>query len=237
MKNFKIIIGVIIILLVIAGIVFYFKNSGSFNLASNSVSPELQTLLEIDESKFVEPEGLTQADYDQASANLKNVRNLIIKDPTDAQSWFDFGYFKEFFNDHTGAVAAWKKSLEIGPYNYVAWLDVANADQYFLKNYAEAETSYLKVLEIKSDITSAYRGLMDLYQFNWKEQQDKYEPLVLEAIAKDPNSKEIYYSNLVEFFASSSTQNLTKARKYLAEVKKMNPASAEQLVETYPVLK
>ena len=54
-------------------------------------------------------------------------------------------------------------------------------------------------------------------------------------MVNDPANKLTYYTALVEFEVAQN--DLATARKNLAEVRKLNPKTADDLVEAYPQLK
>lgn len=165
---------------------------------------------------------------------MKEFKNQILDKPENAQLWFLFGYNKEFLNDHEGAVLAWERAFELQPQNFVTAGNLGNTYQYFLKNYPKAEFFYQRSLELQPTYTTAYQGLVDLYRYNWKENQAKIEPLLLSAIANDSENALAFLTTLVEFFAEQN--DLVKARNYLTELRSLNQSAANELVERFPAL-
>jgi tetratricopeptide (TPR) repeat protein len=235
-KKIVITLGVIIgVCIVVFGLLWYYQGQGILKIFTNASDRQMAKILKIDESKFVAAQGMTDEQFQGQIKKLYEQKALVQKSPNDPQVWFDFGYYKEFLNDHAGAVLAWDKTLELQPSHFVAAANLGNIYQYFLKDYAKAEQYYLQSLQYRQDFTTAYQGLMDLYRFNWKEQQGKYEPLVLLAIQKDTSNAGAYYVALVEFFASK--KDFVKAKEYLATVRSVKPDAVKDLLDTYPELK
>lgn len=234
-KKIIIILAVVGGIVLILGLLWYYQSQGFIKVFPTAQDRAQKKLLTIDRSKFHPAQGFTNDQFEAELKKLADQKNKILENPGDAQAWFAFGYTKEFLNDHEGAVGVWEKALELQPLNFVTAANLGNAYQYFLKNYPKAEEDYLKALAVRPDYTGAYRGLADLYQFNWKDRQDRLEPLLLEAIQKDSANKKAYYVNLVEFFAGAN--NLTKAKDYLVQVKSLDPKAARELLDTYPGLK
>lgn len=235
-KRNVIIIAVLAGIILILGLIWYYQSQGLVKIFPTSEDLQIRKALVIDRSKFTSPDGLTEQKKQEALAQLEDLKAKLQKDPKDATNWFTFGGVKDFFNDHEGAVVAWKIAFALQPLNYVAAGNIGNAYQYFLKDYPQSEFYYKKALEIKPDYTVVYQGLMDLYRFNYKEKRGDYEPLVLSAAKNDPANETKYYVALVDFYARDNN-NLVKAKEYLKIVRNLSQSSADELVKDYPQLK
>lgn len=229
----KLLLGVVGGAVLVLGLVLYFQSQGILKVFPNAQDRRQARILTIDRAKFAKAEGLSDEKYEEQIQKLSELKTRVEGNRSDADAWFDFGYVKDFLNDHEGAVLAWEKAFELQPGNFVTAFNLADRYQYFLKDYEKSEFYYGKTLEIKPDFTSAYQGLGDLYQFNWKEKQNHFEPLMLEAIQNDQANKLKYYIRLTEFF---SKIDLSKAQIYFAEVEKLNPEEAQKLTEGHPDL-
>lgn len=219
----------------ILGLLWYYQSQGILKIFPTREDREIKRILIIDRSKFAPAQGLSAEQFEAEIKRLEERKENVLQNPGDAQAWFDFGYSKEFLNDHEGAVASWEKSFELQTLNFVTAANLANTYQYFLKNYERSEFYYRKALEIRPGYTPAYQGLSDLYRFNWKEKSDLLEPLMFEAIRNDPENANAYTANLVEFFMQKN--DVAKAREYLALLLEAGPELANELIETYPALK
>ncbi len=234
-KKYKIILVIIAGIALVLALLWYYQQQGLLKVFPTAEDRLIKKLTVIDRSKFKSPEGLSEEKLQEAISRLEQQRDKILENPKDSQAWFDFAHTKEFLNDHAGAAAAWEKSFELQPYNFITSGNLGNVYEYFLKDYPKSEFYYLKSLEVKPDNRSAYDGLADLYRYNWSGKADLLEPLLLAAIEKDPTNNVAYYATLVEFFASSN--NWDKARAYLENVVKLNSEKAKELLEAYPALK
>ena len=222
-----------------AGLLFalllYYQGQGFIKIFPTAEERQMKKILEIDRSKFRPAQGLDSQGFGAEIKKLEGGKAKVLSDPGNAQLWFDFGYTKEFLNDHEGAILAWEKSFALQELNFVTAQNLGNTYQYFIKDWAKAEFYYRKVLELRPDHPQAYQGLIDLYRYNWPEKKDQFEPTLLQAIEKDPQNKLPYYISLVEFFADAG--NVEKAKSYLAEVRALDESKIPDLLETYPVLK
>lgn len=230
-KKIGIAIGIIVLVL---AILFYLQSQGFIKIFPTSEERNVARILEIDESEFAPPVGLSDEAFRAKIDEAYAWRETVLEDPTQANPWMRFGNILEFLNDHEGAIRAWKKVLEFQELNFVASQNIATNYQYFLLDFPKAEENYLQALTIRPDYTTAYQGIMDLYRFNLTEKKDLYEPLVLSAIANDSSNALFYYRELVDFYARDG--KLEKAREYLDDVEKLKPQSAEELRQDYPGL-
>ena len=234
-RKVKIGAGIIGVLIVLGGLLWYYQQQGFIKIFPTSEERQIKKILEIDRSKFRSAQGLDPQAFEEEIKKLEEKKVKVLSDPSNAQLWFDFGYTKEFLNDHEGAILAWEKSFALQPLNFVTAQNLGNTYQYFIKNWEKAEFYYGKVLELRPDHPQAYQGLIDLYRYNWPEKKDQFEPTLLQAIEKDPQNKLPYYISLVEFFADAG--NVEKAKSYLAEVRALDESKVPELLETYPILK
>jgi len=222
--------------IIILGVLAYYQKQGLVHVFPNQEDRAIKKALEIDESKFVPPQGTSQEVFQGKIQELRDQKKIVLQDTKSSPAWFTFGKTKEFLNDHEGAVLAWEIAFKIQQYNFVTAMNLANNYQYFIKDYPKAELYYNKALELRPDFTSAYEGLMDLYRYNWKEKNSEYESLVLKAIEKDSANTVAYTIHLVEFFASEKTQNIIKAKEYLSQIRKLKQEEADRLLGEYPIL-
>ncbi|MDP3993623.1 MAG: hypothetical protein U1C57_01770 [Candidatus Doudnabacteria bacterium] len=234
-RKVKIGAGIIGALIVLGGLLWYYQQQGFIKIFPTAEERAMKKILEIDRSKFRPAEGLDPQVFEGEIKKLEEQKAKVLSDPGNAQLWFDFGYTKEFLNDHEGAILAWEKSFALQPFNFVTAQNLGNTYQYFIKDWAKAEFYYRKVLELRPDHPQAYQGLIDLYRYNWPGRKSEVEPLLLEAIKNDPKNKLPYYITLVEFFADAG--NVEKAKSYLAEVRALDESKVPDLLETYPILK
>jgi tetratricopeptide (TPR) repeat protein len=238
-KNKNILLTAVIVFFVLIfflGVLFFYQQQGIIKLFSTAEERKINQALTIDESKFVPAQGLDSNFFDKKIEELYKIRENILKNPKDFNSWDDFAFIKEFLNDHEGAIKAWEISFEIQPVNFRAAYNLGDIYQYFIRDFEKSEFYYLKSLELRTDHSATYIGLMDLYRYNLKEKKDKYEPLVLEAINNDPGNAVNYYSNLVEFFNDEGNVDLVKAKDYLQKIKDLDPEAAKRMLERFPQL-
>ncbi|MBI4053853.1 MAG: hypothetical protein HY397_00820 [Candidatus Doudnabacteria bacterium] len=221
--------------LAVLGLLYFYQQQGFVKIFPTRQDREIKKILEIDRSKFQPAEGLTAEQFEAEIKELEKRRQRVLDNPDNADAWFDFGYTKDFLNDHAGAVAAWEKSYELQPLSFLITGNLANTYQYFLRDFVKAEVYYKKTLELKPDLTGAYSGLLDLYRFNLPDKKDQVEPLALQAAENDPANSGHYYSTLVDFFMRDS--DIVKAKEYLKKIQFVRPDLVGEILETYPALR
>jgi tetratricopeptide (TPR) repeat protein len=224
-------------LLIISALLFYYQKQGIIKIFPTEEEKTIKTALEIDLKKFQPAEGLDSESFEKVINELIMKKEVVLVDPKNPTAWHDFAALKQFLNDHQGAADAWEMSYKLQPYNFRTALNLATTYQYFIKDFEKSEYYYKKVLELQPGMTSAFEGLMDLYRYNLKNENDKYEPLVLQAIEGDPANTAGYYSNLVSFYMSKENLDEDKAIKYWKEVNNLDSAKALAILEDYPKLK
>ncbi|OGE76519.1 MAG: hypothetical protein A3C85_03790 [Candidatus Doudnabacteria bacterium RIFCSPHIGHO2_02_FULL_48_21] len=233
-KRIKIIAGIIGVAAAIFGLLAYYQSQGILKIFPSREDRRIEQILTIDRSKFGKPEGLPDEKFEEEIAKLADLKKQIEQKPDDPTLWFAFAFTKDFLNDHEGSVAAWEKSFELQPLDFRTPVNMANVYQYFLKDYKKAEFYYREGLKLKADYTIAYQGLADLYRFNWKEKQNLFEPLMEEAIQKDPANKASYLVGLIEYFVRGG--DLTRGQALFNELKTLDPKEASELKTDYPQL-
>ena len=219
----------------ILGLLWFFQEQGLLKVFPTDEDRGVRAALRIDESKFKAPVGVSEEGFRKQIAEAYARRAMVKKNKKDVSAWFAFGYQLNFLNDHEGAVRAREIVFRLQPENHLVAGNLASNYQYFLKDYAKAEFYYDQALTIQPAFTDAWKGLADLYRFNWKEKNNLVEPLMLEAIRNDSANESAYLVFLVSFFAEGG--DFAKAGEYYARVRSLNPSAADDLLETYPGLR
>lgn len=219
----------------ILGLLWFFQEQGLLKVFPTDEDRAVSSALRIDETKFKAAVGVSEEDFRKQIAEAYVRRDKVRKNKSDVSAWFAFGYQLNYLNDHEGAVRAWEIVFRLQPQNFVAAGNLASNYQYFLKDYAKAEFYYDKALTIQPAFTDAWKGLGDLYRYNWKEKNNLVESLMLEAVRSDPANESAYLVFLVSFFAEGG--DFSKAKDYYARVRSLNPSAADDLIETYPGLR
>ncbi|TSC94915.1 MAG: hypothetical protein Athens101410_696 [Parcubacteria group bacterium Athens1014_10] len=160
----KVVIQIIILILLVASIGFYFYQ--------NREKPE----------KPVSNEELL-AEYLEFKVLDENI-------PPEA----DLGMMKKTVNDYQGAEKAWLHLSEIRPQNSTSFWDLGDLYHNFLKDYPKAEWAYKQAIENSmGEFQNAnyYRGLFELYYFQYKEKKDLAKPIIEEAIKNNPDNEDL----------------------------------------------
>jgi len=239
-KTIIIIFTVIVAAVAVLALLFYYQQQGLIKIFPTTQELEfnrqVKEALIIDQEKFKMADGVDQVMLQNKIDELIAQKDVVLSDTHNAVTWYKFAQMKEFLNDHQGAAQAWEISYNLKPNDFRTSSNLGNIYQYFIKDFEKAEFYYLKSLEVKIDMASAYHGLMDLYQFNMPEKSEKFEPLVLRAVANDSLNAAAYYVNLVDFFLSSKYYNLNKAQEYFSKTRDLDPERAALVIQNYPEL-
>ncbi len=152
---------------------------------------------------------LQERDYQTASALLKRA---VEKEPTSADAWDDLGKAYLGLDNHSEALAAFQKQVEVNAYHKHAYNDLA-AELQRQGKYEEAVSAYGKQLANSpvDNIARKNRGLL-LAQLK----RDKEALPELEAVATGPSGDPRVQLALAQLYAGSG--NTEKSRDLLMVV-------------------
>lgn len=85
-----------------------------------------------------------------------------IRDAVSYDEYLQMGISYETKGELINAIEAYQKASEISPKDYVPYSNIGSA-YYSLKQFPEAETAFLKAIELTSNNVSVYTKLYDLY--------------------------------------------------------------------------
>ena len=137
-------------------------------------------------SKDIAPEVRTQLDK-----NLATLVGRIDKDKYDLRSWIDLGTLHKMGGDYKAAATIWTYVTKLAPKNGIAFNNLADLYQNFLKEYPKAEANWLVAIKIDSSDTNPYRALFDLYN-DLEKKPAAAEAILKQGIKANPNAVDLY---------------------------------------------
>ncbi len=75
--------------------------------------------------------------------------------------------------------------------DFVAFNNLGDLYQNYLKDYPKAEQAHRKVIELKPDFIQAYINLYDLYRLFYTEKKDQAVAILREGIMKNPQDTQL----------------------------------------------
>ncbi|TSD04681.1 MAG: hypothetical protein Athens071412_676 [Parcubacteria group bacterium Athens0714_12] len=186
----KVVIQIIILILLVASIGFYFYQNRE--KPEKPVSNE-ELLAEYLEFKVLD-ENIPPEALEKFQKKFEVAKEKLLIDPENFYAWIDLGMMKKTVNDYQGAEKAWLHLSEIRPQNSTSFWDLGDLYHNFLKDYPKAEWAYKQAIENSmGEFQNAnyYRGLFELYYFQYKEKKDLAKPIIEEAIKNNPDNEDL----------------------------------------------
>ena len=236
MQNFnKILLGFIAIVAV--GMAFFYAYKSFHGIrgtdlgSGNSVEVGGQGKFTIE--KVDVPEGIKEPSLDRpivfvadipADARVlmtKKINDLVVllkKDPRSLLNWLKLGLDRKITGDYVGATEAWEYVASLAPSDPVAFANLGEVYQYYLKDYPKAEKNMLAAVRLKPDYIAGYRALYDLYTLSYKEKVLEAPKVLLRGLAANPHAAELMIV-LAEYYKGAGNKNnaLIYYNKALAE--------------------
>lgn len=154
---------------------------------------------------------LTASQKEKITQDIEKVLAELKANSTQINSWLELGLLRESTGDYEGAKEAWVYITKVSPNNYIAYSNLGNLYQYYLKDNLKAEEYFKKALVIKPDYTLGYQNLYDLYTLSYKEKIDQVPVVLKQGLAKNP---EDYNLNVILAGYYSDLGNKTEAKTY-----------------------
>lgn len=137
-------------------------------------------------SSTIAPEVKTQI---QAEADILIGR--ISNDSSDLRSWIDLGTLHKMAGDYKGAETIWLYVSKVAPTNSIAFQNLGDLYQNFLKDYAKAESNFLTAIKNSPNDTNPYRALFQLYTTVYKVGTPAAESILKEGTSAAPKAVDL----------------------------------------------
>jgi len=207
LKKYQIFI-IVLLLTIIIGLFFYFKNRKIFNK----------------EDIFFLPKGVTLTEEQQRKFN--EAKEALQNNPNDVDALIKIAQLKYFFNNLEGAKKVYLRALSLKPDDLLILNNLADIYNQ-LKDYENAEKILLKLTETSPGWINGFRELKSLYRFHMKEKYPRIEGILLKGLEEN---KELYGEAPVDFYAMlatfyKDTGQKEKAIQYYEKVLELDPSN------------
>jgi len=115
----------------------------------------------------------------------------ISKDKYDLRSWIDLGTLHKMGGDYKTAEKFWVYVSKLAPTNTIAFENLGDLYQNFLKDYPKAEASWLAAIKIAPQDTNTYHSLFDLYN-DLEKKPAAAEAILKKGLAANPKAIDLY---------------------------------------------
>jgi hypothetical protein len=204
---------IIIVILALIGLAFFQKQNGSGSPVSTS-TPEITSTtsqngvtgtgnfqvtgdtVNITVPDFRAPLKFSpdiQADVKAALQNAAiKLQAKLATDSLDLGSWINLGTIRKMGGDYTGAEKAWLFVTQAAPSNPLAYSNLGDLYENFIKNYPKAEQSYLTELKLNPKDEGTYLNLYTMYANMYKQGTSAAEDILKKGVAAIPNSVNLH---------------------------------------------
>lgn len=124
----------------------------------------------------------------QIQATADTLIGRISNDSADLLSWIDLGMMHKIGGDYKGAEVLWIYVSKAAPANSIAFQNLGDLYQNFLKDYPKAESNFLTAIKITPNDPNPYRALFSLYTSVHKVGTSAAENILKQGIQANPQS-------------------------------------------------
>jgi tetratricopeptide (TPR) repeat protein len=157
-----------------------------------------------------------QADVKLALQNAAaNLKDKIAADPFDLKSWINLGTVRKIGEDYTGAEKAWIFVTQAAPTDSIAYSNLGDLYDNFLKNYPKAEQAYLTAIKLSPTIESSYINLHVMYANKYKQSTNAAEEILKKGLLTLPESIPLHIE-LARFYKTKGDTARAKEQYDLA---------------------
>jgi len=160
---------------------------------------------------------------------ISNLRKDIEEQKAVVSSYIQIGHIYEELGDDRRALATYRKLARLRPKSSVPFTALG---QYYSERerYDLARKNILKAVENDADNVSGYQDLIFLYTYNFSEEKDELEALILDAIAQNKSIENNLIHALAFFFRDIGDKE--KAVFYLNKLIELVPESKSLWLES-----
>jgi len=126
---------------------------------------------------------------DTATSNIGTLRASLADDPRQPLQWLRLGIYYKMAGDYQATREVWDYVTRLAPKDVIAFNNLADLYQHFLKDQVKAELNWKKTIELDPTYIAGYRGLYDVYRTTG--QTEKARAVLIQGVAKNPSSTEL----------------------------------------------
>jgi len=213
MKKYLYLTGIVVILVVAVGFLFFDNSdlvSSLYQGGAGGGSEEIEGI-----EGEVESTNLASRELSEQLPMGEALRPIDVMD-----KWIEIGLERKAKGDLEGTAEAWKQASLANPGSYLPHNNLGFLYRYDIKDPAKAEKSFLDAIAVKSDLTIAYRELSDLYRYAYPEKADQADDILLLGLEKNPENYDLLIYLAYYYRDIGDKQN---AKKYFEETLKIKP--------------
>ncbi|HRY52404.1 MAG TPA: hypothetical protein P5089_00955 [Candidatus Portnoybacteria bacterium] len=214
-------------IIIISVAVFLILAAGGFCLYKNNLLPFVgdkltpEKLLASFENKNP---NLSAETFRLFQERFNETKDALQKNADNFDRWLYLGVLKKGIGDYEGARDVFIYAGQIRPKSSTPFANLADLYAYFLNEPQKAEASIKQAIANAPNDYSLYLSLADIYRYKFDDGADKYEQVMLEAIAKLPDNANLI-APLAAFYRDAN--QAAKAIEWYEKLAKLLPDNAE----------
>ena len=125
-------------------------------------------------------------------AAIGNHGQAVKDNPDYFDGWLEIGLLKKVIGDYEGARDAWEYAGAIRLLSSVPFANLGELYWHYLHMYAQSEKNFKIAIKNDPKDIGSYRSFSDLYYYSMKEKQSLADDVLLEGIAANPQSGDLF---------------------------------------------
>lgn len=222
-KKSKILIQLIVLIILIAGLTFYFYWQNKQSKIANT--RELHTI------KFTPSEDLPESAVQKYQERFNYIQEQIAEEPNKLTHWLSLAGTMKAIKSYQQAEQVWLYITEKWPEDPTAFGNLGDLYTNFLPDYPKAEEAFKQAIEKADNINEDliyYRNLHRLYQQKYQEKADLADDILFEALEEYSNEPE-FLALLANYYQKQG--DTQKAIQYYEKLLKADPGNQEAIDE------
>lgn len=156
----------------------------------------------------------------EEKAKYEEVVTTLKTDQKNAEALVNLARLRNYGGDPEGALKLYNEALKIRPDDTLILNNLADI-YYSIGEYKKAEESYLTIIKSNPKWVSAYRELVNIYQYKLKDKYSLTPALLLQGLEANPEASENFYAMLAVYY--EDTGDMEKAIDYYNKLLDINP--------------
>lgn len=184
------------------------------------------------EKTLVFPSDMEETSRKIMADKINTLVTALSKDSSSLENWLKLAVNRKIIGDYVGAVEIWEYVAKLSPQDPIAFGNLGEMYEYYIKDYPNAEKNWLVAIKLKPDYLYGYRALAELYASLYTEKSYLAPKILEQGIAKNPSSNELM-AILADYWKKmgDKTKAIYYYEKALSEVKKQNNSILIEAIE------
>lgn len=223
MQKKTIISTLLVVIILLAGVLFWAFNRGVLYFEEGSALPKFS------KSAFSNPMpslGRAQtfpADFtaearSRYEGNVARLTGIIEEEPTNFEAWLDLAIYYRMLGDHEGAVEIWEYLRVLYPQDGISRHNLGEYYFHAAKDFEKAEMYYEESIQVAPGLEANYTDMYEMYKYVYKQDTTAAIDILKRGIEKASGPSAIQFEIMLgrEYRDRGDKEN---AKKYLTEAR------------------